>query len=202
MFKNFRLFFLSYLVICAFFVSGISCTPEGPKEISMEETPKAEHAKDKEAVPVEESSKSKSPLPASETQDTKKESPTTSKAANYPAEIVLQSSLWKTHTRGPVQLTHKKHIKDYRVPCTECHHVFKGDKNIWEPGMPVDKCHVCHNETTVKGEKSLPPGSRIRNLKLAFHKNCQGCHRNLKAENPDSKAPTVCSKCHEKKDNK
>jgi hypothetical protein len=181
-------------------LSGISCTRDTSKEESVEESKQATDSSDQKNAPEGEASTPETPKSIGK--DEEKATTTASKIKDYPAEIVLMSSLWKTPTKGPVKLTHKKHLKDYGVSCLECHHVYRDGKNVWEPGMAVDKCHECHDEPTVKGENSLPPGSKLRNLKLAFHKNCQGCHRTLKAENPESNAPTVCSKCHEKKGGK
>ena len=65
--------------------------------------------------------------------------------------------------------------------------------------MPVEKCEACHNELTVKGERKLALDVKKKNLKLAFHDNCRACHKELRKENPETKAPTKCSQCHEKK---
>ncbi|RLA93484.1 MAG: hypothetical protein DRG83_20930 [Deltaproteobacteria bacterium] len=116
-----------------------------------------------------------------------------------PATIELYSPLWKTHKKSAVMFFHEKHAKEYKVSCTECHHVYKDGKNVWKEGMEVKKCEACHNEPTVKGEKKLSPELQKKNLKLAFHNNCIGCHKKLKKENPKTKAPTTCSKCHPKK---
>ena len=124
---------------------------------------------------------------------------TEAKTQTPPAVIELYSPLWKTHKKSAVKFAHEKHSKDYKVPCTECHHVYKDGKNVWKEGMEVKKCESCHNEPTVKGEKRLPPDLQKKNLKLAFHKNCVGCHKELKKKNPKTKAPKTCIKCHPKK---
>ena len=116
-----------------------------------------------------------------------------------PAEIVILSGLWKTHTRGPVRLSHEKHIRIHKINCDECHHIFKDGKNTWKKGMAVAKCETCHNEPTIKGVKKLPPDLQKKNLKLAFHNTCLGCHRQVKGKTPETKAPVKCAQCHAKK---
>jgi hypothetical protein len=74
-------------------------------------------------------------------------------------------------------------------------------KNVWKEGDKVQKCMECHNEPTVKGEKKLPKDKQKLNLKLAFHNNCQGCHKKLKKKDKTKykDIPTTCIKCHPKK---
>jgi alpha-D-ribose 1-methylphosphonate 5-triphosphate diphosphatase PhnM len=117
-----------------------------------------------------------------------------------PAVIDIQSTLYKEHTKGPVKFEHKKHQEEYKIKCTECHHVYKDGKNIWKEGDEVKKCQECHNETTIKGEKKLPKDKQKLNLKLAFHDNCTACHKKLKKKDRKkyAKIPTTCVKCHTK----
>jgi hypothetical protein len=117
-------------------------------------------------------------------------------AADAPDVIQIQSSLWKELTKGPVEFTHKKHSTDYKGTCTECHHVIKDGKNTWKEGDPVQKCQECHNEPTIQGEKKLSPDQQKVNLKIAFHDNCQGCHKKIKKDKPDTTAPVTCTGCH------
>lgn len=120
-------------------------------------------------------------------------------AGDVPDVITINSSIYQQHTKGLVQFTHKKHAEDYKIACTDCHHVYKDGKNVWKEGDPAEKCEKCHTDATIKGEKKLPPEQQKLNLKLAFHNNCVGCHKKLKKENKETKAPTTCSKCHPKK---
>ncbi len=121
-------------------------------------------------------------------------------AADAPDVITMNSTLWPSHTKGNVQFTHKKHAEDYKIACADCHHKYEGGKNVWKQGDPVQKCQECHNEPTIEGEKKLPPEQQKLNLKLAMHGNCQECHKKLKAQNPQSNAPTTCVQCHPKKE--
>ena len=115
--------------------------------------------------------------------------------------FVIQSKLWNKHTKSGVTLSHKKHATEYGGKCDECHHVYKDGKNVWKEGDHVQKCMECHNEPTIKGEKKLSKDKQKLNLKLAYHNNCQGCHKKLKKKDKEkyAKIPTTCIKCHPKK---
>jgi hypothetical protein len=121
-----------------------------------------------------------------------------------PDVITLQSELWSEHTKSPVTFSHNKHSREYGVKCTDCHHVYRDGKNTFKEGDKVQKCMECHNEPTIKGEKKLPEDKQQLNLKLAYHNNCQGCHRVLKQKDRAKygKIPTTCIKCHPKEEEK
>jgi len=104
--------------------------------------------------------------------------------------------------------SHKKHAEDYKIACTDCHHVYKEKKNVWKVGDPVQKCEGCHNIVDLTKKKD--PMS----LYAAFHNNCVGCHKtHMKAYKKEAKAakaagkpkpakpkiPVGCTKCHKKK---
>ena len=112
----------------------------------------------------------------------------------------IQAKLWSEHTKGPVNFQHKKHAEEYDAKCEDCHHVYENGKNTYKEGDKVQKCMECHNEATIKGEKKLPEDKQKLNLKLAFHNNCQGCHKKLKKKDKKKygKIPTTCIKCHTK----
>jgi len=89
-------------------------------------------------------------------------------------------------TKPAVEYTHLKHEKNHKVPCTECHHLYKDGKNTWKQGDKVKKCGECH--------KAVEQG-KILTLQNAYHKNCKDCHTQLK--NAGKKAgPTLCAQCH------
>jgi Ni/Co efflux regulator RcnB len=117
-----------------------------------------------------------------------------------PEVIDIQAKLWSEHTKGPVNFDHKKHQEEYKIKCDQCHHVYKDGKNTWKEGDKVQKCMECHNEPTIKGEKKLPEDKQKLNLKIAFHENCQGCHKEMKKKDKAKygKIPTTCIKCHTK----
>ena len=117
-----------------------------------------------------------------------------------PEKMEIQAKLWSKHTKGPVPFNHKKHAEDYGSKCDECHHVYKDGKNTYKEGDKVQKCMECHNEPTIKGEKKLPKDKQKLNLKLAYHSNCQGCHKKFKKKDRAKygKIPTTFIKCHTK----
>lgn len=113
-----------------------------------------------------------------------------------PDTIKPTASIWPNPTKTNVEFTHKKHVEDYKIACTQCHHVYKDGQNTWKEGDPVQKCDACHTEATVEGEKKLTPEQQKLNLKLAFHNNCIPCHQKEKKDKPDTKAPVTCAQCH------
>ena len=212
MLRRFSMFSIAFLVVGALMMAGLACTPDEAKKAQEDKSPSAESArvapekklppaKEPKATPKKETptaGKAKGPS-KKETQQKEATAGEASKSDGPPAEIVLLSALWEISTRGGVRFTHEKHIKDHRITCDECHHVYEKGKNVWKEGASVKKCEGCHDEPTSKGEKKLPPDDQKRNLKLAFHKNCRTCHRKIKKEDPRTNAPTTCGKCHEKK---
>jgi len=112
--------------------------------------------------------------------------------------ITLYADLFTTHTKGPVMFPHDKHQKEFNIACNECHHIYENGKNVWNKDLKPAKCETCHTEPTVIKEKSLSLDLQKKNLKLAFHNKCLGCHRKRKAENPELKSPTTCTGCHKK----
>ena len=127
-------------------------------------------------------------------------------AQQAPDNITMNSKVYAKHKKALVTLTHKKHSVDYKVACTDCHHIYKDGKNVWKEGDAVQKCDAkaCHDKAkapkTKEGEKKL---SRMEKLKQgyhysAIHENCVGCHKKLKkAAKPTG--PTACKDCHPKK---
>jgi predicted CXXCH cytochrome family protein len=116
-------------------------------------------------------------------------------ATDVPDEINIYSDAYekanKKHRYGPTPFSHKKHITDYKIACTECHHVYKDGKNVFKEGDPVQKCQACHDPVKSKGN--------VKKLMLAFHTNCQGCHKDLKKAGKPTGPTTKCNDCHEKK---
>jgi hypothetical protein len=212
MVKRYFLFFLLCVAVTGFIMCGAGCTGEEPKDVSKEKAVPAKEVKkatESEGAPSKETKEvtetkvlaAKEVKEASQEESTQKEEKkVVGKTEMPPAEILILSPLWKEHTRAGVAFTHENHEKKYKISCNECHHIYENGKNVWKKGMPVSRCEVCHNEETVKGETKLSPDAKKKNLKLAFHGNCQGCHRKLKKENSESKAPTICGKCHSKKE--
>ena len=113
-------------------------------------------------------------------------------AANIPETIVIDGQSYKKDIKGPVNFGHKKHFKDYKLKCTECHHEYKEGENVWKAGKPVKKCGECHDPVKSEGN--------VKKLMLAYHKNCQGCHEEKAKEGIKAPSKTKCAECHQEKE--
>ena len=112
-------------------------------------------------------------------------------ATDVPDEMSLHDPAIAKHKKDAVTFTHKKHAVDYKIACTECHHVFKDGKNVFKQGDPVQKCSACHDPVKSKGT--------VKKLMLAYHKNCQGCHKDLEKAGKTTGTTKKCNDCHTKK---
>ena len=111
-------------------------------------------------------------------------------AADVPSEVKIQNEGYKSDKKGAVNLSHQKHVEEFKLACTECHHEYKDGQNVWKEGNPVKKCAECHNPLKKEG--------KIHKLQNAYHKNCKDCHK--KVDKSGEKAPhKKCNDCHEKK---
>jgi hypothetical protein len=112
-------------------------------------------------------------------------------ATDIPEKILIESKGYAEVKKGPVPFNHKKHQTDYKIACTECHHIYKDGKNVWKQGDPVQKCSACHDPNEKK--------DKVDKLQNAFHKNCKDCHKKEVEEGKVKKAPyKKCNDCHEK----
>ena len=104
--------------------------------------------------------------------------------------LILDNEGYKKDRKGPVEFSHRKHAKDYRVLCWECHHEYKDKENVWAPWAETKKCRECHD----------PLKKEITEIKLqkAFHYNCKGCHKALAKEEKKTGAYQKCAGCHKK----
>ena len=112
-------------------------------------------------------------------------------ATDIPDEIAIKSDAFTEYKKASVKFTHKKHNADYKIACAECHHVYKEGKNVFKEGDPVQKCSACHDALKSKG--------KVKKLMLAYHKNCQGCHKGLEEAGKKAGPTKKCNDCHEKK---
>ena len=109
----------------------------------------------------------------------------------------IRDNGFQKRQRPPAVFKHDEHNETAEIEeCNECHHIYEDGKNTWKDGMAVARCGECHDEPTIKSETKLPPEDQKKNLKLAFHNNCRACHKALKKENPETKAPVTCKQCH------
>lgn len=106
--------------------------------------------------------------------------------------------------RSAVVFPHSLH---FSYTCRTCHHK-------WDGNLQVQSCTVseCHDQLVppVKNEKLLDYGTdSIRYYKYAFHKQCLGCHKEIKTRNSklarsgktlkeplQKTGPTGCVGCH------
>lgn len=114
-----------------------------------------------------------------------------------PDEVVINNDVWSPDKYEPVKLSHTKHVKEHKVACKECHHVYKDGKNVWEEGQEVQKCSSCHNVFKLgKALKEATEEEKKLSLYKAYHDNCKNCHKEQK------KGPVKCEECHAKKGKK
>jgi hypothetical protein len=107
-------------------------------------------------------------------------------AATPPDKITINNK-YSDDKKGPVEFNHLKHSKDYKVACTECHHVYKDGKNVWKEGDEVKKCSTCHDPEKDQGN--------AKKLQTAFHTDCKECH---KKSGKDTAPSSKCNDCHAK----
>jgi hypothetical protein len=113
-----------------------------------------------------------------------------------PDTITMDSNVFPTHSKGLVTFSHKKHNADYKVPCTECHHVYADGKNTWKQGDAVQECDACHSEAKAPAGAKMSKEEKIQKYYYsAIHENCLGCHKALKKEGKPT-GPTSCKGCH------
>ncbi|MCK4425118.1 MAG: cytochrome c3 family protein [Deltaproteobacteria bacterium] len=123
-----------------------------------------------------------------------------------PETITMDSKVYATkaypkHKKALVTLSHAKHNVDYKITCTECHHVYQDGKNVWKEGDEVQKCEACHSEAKApkakEGEPKLSKEEKIKKYHYsAIHENCKVCHKAAVKEG--KVAPTKCTECHPK----
>ncbi len=117
--------------------------------------------------------------------------------------MTMNSGVYSKHKKTLVTFTHKKHNVKYKIGCAECHHVYKGGKNVWKEGAKVQKCDACHKEAKApkvkEGEKGPSKKEKIKKYHYsAIHENCKACHKDLKKAGKPT-GPTTCKDCHPKK---
>jgi hypothetical protein len=102
-------------------------------------------------------------------------------------EIIIENQDYETDRKKPVVFSHKKHMEEYDIACTKCHHAYQNGKNIWKEGNPVEKCADCHDPTEDQDD--------VMKLQTAYHNNCKNCHKEVSKEGKE--APyQKCSDCH------
>ncbi len=83
--------------------------------------------------------------------------------------------------KSAVTFHHYQHQNIQGVTCKTCHHKMVEGKTP----RACFECHQCKKQ------------GKIPSARMAFHKNCRGCHRTMKKEGKKT-GPTTCSGCHPK----
>jgi len=125
-------------------------------------------------------------------------------AGTTPQDIIkLNNEPNIKHEKGIVDLSHKKHVAEYKNTCGDCHHDKDGKKlaNL-KDGDNVQPCIDCHKKPGEKPKgKDAPKLTDKETMEFhaeAMHKNCRGCHTEFNKKNNSTNAPTTCVKCHPK----
>jgi class III cytochrome C family protein len=102
-------------------------------------------------------------------------------------EIIIENQGYETDRKKPVKFSHKRHNKEYKIACVDCHHVYQDGENLWKEADHVEKCAACHD--------SIKAQDDVMKLQNAFHKSCKGCHKEVSQKGKG--APyKKCSGCH------
>jgi hypothetical protein len=102
-----------------------------------------------------------------------------------PANSLLKAPVLGASRKPPVHFSHRLH-EARGVACTQCHHEYKGRRNVWHQGLPVQKCEACHGPR---------PQARRLDAKNAFHRQCKGCHLRFQQQGRQT-GPIKCQGCH------
>jgi len=106
-------------------------------------------------------------------------------AVKSPEKVTINNEVYKSDKKGPVELSHAKHVKEYKAVCTDCHHEYKDGVNVWKEGDAVKKCVSCHDP-----EKTQDKAAKAQ---MAYHNNCKDCHKN---SGKDTAPSSKCNDCH------
>ena len=109
----------------------------------------------------------------------------TGPATEPAADSVLRMPVRGAREKPLVAFSHRRHA-ERRIACTQCHHVYQGQRNVWRQGQPVKRCPECHGFYP-KGEQP--------DLKNALHLQCKGCHLKLRQQGRRG-GPIDCKDCH------
>ena len=111
-------------------------------------------------------------------------------AADVPDEVNIENKCYAKDKKGPVPLSHNKHVNEYGAKCSDCHHDYQDGKNVWKEGDPVKKCVDCHDPNKSEGN--------VKKLQTAYHGNCKDCHKEAIAAGKKNAPYKKCTDCHQK----
>jgi hypothetical protein len=107
--------------------------------------------------------------------------------------------------RPPVNFNHSKH---FTYDCRTCHHKWEGTAKI--TGCTASNCHDLLKSPKNPTHYLAYTKEGIKYYKYAYHENCIGCHKKLKAkqkklemsykalQKTEQILPTSCNDCHTK----
>lgn len=111
-----------------------------------------------------------------------------------PDKVLIKNDGYWPDRKGAVHFSHAAHADGYDIRCDACHHEYEDGDNVWEEGEDVPACNECHE--TEAGDDGM-----LR-LKMAYHKNCQGCHKEEPARVNGPAPYNRCNACHQKDEKK
>ncbi|MFC1532816.1 cytochrome c3 family protein [Thermodesulfobacteriota bacterium] len=103
--------------------------------------------------------------------------------------VIDNKDYYEKDRKGPVSFPHKKHAREYKLLCWECHHEYEDGKNIYSPWGATEKCSECHDPEEKQDD--------VMKLQTAYHLNCKICHKTLAIFGDEPLVYRKCTKCHE-----
>ncbi|MBW2603478.1 MAG: cytochrome c3 family protein [Deltaproteobacteria bacterium] len=119
--------------------------------------------------------------------------------------IVLKPDPSVEQKRSPVEFHHARHFK---YDCRTCHHKWEGNTRI--ANCTTSSCHDLLKSPKKPTKYLAYTENGIKYYKYAYHKNCIGCHKEIKvkqekmemlykaSEIKKQNVPTSCTECHPK----
>jgi hypothetical protein len=108
-----------------------------------------------------------------------------------PDTVTINNDGYRPDRKGSVQFSHAAHADQYDISCEVCHHEYEDGVNVWTAGDDVLSCSECHEANT--------RDAGMLRLKMAYHKSCQGCHKENVSRKRGAAPYNRCNACHKKK---
>lgn len=115
------------------------------------------------------------------------------KPAEANTDTILINVITEVKLEG-VPFEHKRHIEEFKVNCTDCHHLFN-ERTEAKP-KPCVECHDFSEYKLIDGRRvSLIKNSLMKNI---YHDQCNSCHEKLQRKGKPF--PQKCFTCHPNKE--
>jgi|GEM_PF-301659 len=121
-------------------------------------------------------------------------------------EVILVPPASRKQKKSSVHFPHSGH---FAYDCKTCHHKWKGVAQI--QNCTTSGCHDLKEAPKEQAKYLVYTDSAIKYFKYAFHTQCIGCHKEIKAKRKSLEmsyqtlktelpktGPTGCNKCHPK----